>query len=68
MKLNWHRDGDQHVAIVRQAEYRITEWVTGSGSMFALAVKQFSIGKITDGGRYLTLKRAKEVAYSLDIR
>lgn len=68
MKLNWTRDGDLHVTTGRRAEYRITEWVTGSGSTWALAVRSHSNGITTDGGGYPTLKRAKEAAYSLDIR
>lgn len=68
MKLNWTRDGDQHVATGKQAEYRITEWGIAAGSTFALDIKQFSTSEVTGGGLYPSLKRAKEVAYSLDIR
>lgn len=69
-KLNWWRDGDQHVAASNGFEYRITEWCGAAGSNWLLRVKDIgaSDGKTSSGGEYSSLKRAKEVAYSLHIR
>lgn len=68
MKLKWTRDGDQHVAQGNGFEYRITEWSGPYGSNWILRIKASGADVATNGGEYPTLKRAKEVAYSLDIR
>lgn len=66
-KLKWTRQAGQHIAKGNGFEYRITDLII-NGASWVLSIENLDTGITTDGGAYDTLRRAKEIAYSLDIR